>query len=252
MRLATFNVLHGRSPADGRVDLERFARAVAALDADVLALQEVDRGQPRSGQADLTAVAAAAGGYAEHRFVPALVGLPGTWRPASAAQPDDGPAYGVALLSRRPVRSWETLRLPAAPGRVPVLFGHGRLRLVRDEPRVAVLARVDLDDGPVTVVCTHLSFLPVWNVVQLARLGRALRAEPRLVLAGDLNLRARAATAVSGLRPLGSGPTFPAHGPRRQLDHVLAGPGVRGQDARIWDLPLSDHRAMSVEVRLTG
>ena len=62
MRLATFNILHGRSLADGRVDVARFAEAVRRIDADVLALQEVDRDQPRSLQADLTTVAARARG----------------------------------------------------------------------------------------------------------------------------------------------------------------------------------------------
>ena len=62
MRLVTFNILHGRSPADGRVDIDRFAAAVASLDADVLALQEVDRLQERSEYADFTAVAAEAMG----------------------------------------------------------------------------------------------------------------------------------------------------------------------------------------------
>ncbi|WP_414638374.1 endonuclease/exonuclease/phosphatase family protein, partial [Actinomycetospora sp.] len=51
MRLATWNVQHGRSHEDGRVDLDRFAAAVGELDADVLALQEVDRVQPRSSGA---------------------------------------------------------------------------------------------------------------------------------------------------------------------------------------------------------
>ena len=58
MRIATFNILHGRSPDDDRVDVDRLAAAVRDLDADVLALQEVDRDQPRSLGADLTAVAA--------------------------------------------------------------------------------------------------------------------------------------------------------------------------------------------------
>ena len=60
MRLATFNLLHGRSLSDGAVHAERVAAAVAELDADVLALQEVDRAQPRSGGLDLTAIAARA------------------------------------------------------------------------------------------------------------------------------------------------------------------------------------------------
>jgi len=62
VRIGTFNILHGRSPADDRVDVERLAAAVKALDADVLGLQEVDRDQPRSLNADLTAVAAEAMG----------------------------------------------------------------------------------------------------------------------------------------------------------------------------------------------
>ena len=55
MRLATFNILNGRTASDDQVELGVFRDAVASLDADVLALQEVDRNQPRSGRTDLTA-----------------------------------------------------------------------------------------------------------------------------------------------------------------------------------------------------
>ncbi len=41
MRLATFNILHGRSPVDGRVDVARFAAAVERIDADVLGVLAV-------------------------------------------------------------------------------------------------------------------------------------------------------------------------------------------------------------------
>src|SRR3954469_20928220 len=77
VRIATFNILHGRSLEDGRVDVDRLADAVKSLDADVLGLQEVDRDQPRSMGADLTAVAAEAMGAPEHQFVSALSGTPG-------------------------------------------------------------------------------------------------------------------------------------------------------------------------------
>ena len=62
MRMATFNILHGRSIDDGKVDVDRLADCVRRLDADVLALHEVDCDQPRSAMADLTAVAAEAMG----------------------------------------------------------------------------------------------------------------------------------------------------------------------------------------------
>ena len=249
MRLATFNVLHGRAPADGRVDLDRFASAVRTLDADVLALQEVDRAQPRSGSADLTAVAAEAGQYACARFVPALVGEPGSWRPAADGDPAGAPAYGVALLSRLPVLSERTVRLPALRVPVPVVFsGRRRVELVRDEPRVAAVARLAAGDGELTVVSTHLSFLAGWNLLQLRRLVQGLAGEQRLVVAGDLNLATDAVVRASRLRPLAAGATFPAQAPVRQIDHLLARGAVAGTGARVWDLPLSDHRALSVEL----
>src|SRR5689334_5448742 len=82
VRLATFNLLHGRSLSDGAVHAERVAAAVSELDADVLALQEVDRAQPRSGLLDLTVIAAEALGAPTHRFAAAVAGTPGeTWHP---------------------------------------------------------------------------------------------------------------------------------------------------------------------------
>ena len=95
------------------VDQARYADAIASLDADVLALQEVDRDQPRSGGADLTAIAADAMGAVEHRFEPALQGTPrSTWVPATSDERPGGPAYGIALLSRYPVLALG--RVPAA------------------------------------------------------------------------------------------------------------------------------------------
>jgi endonuclease/exonuclease/phosphatase family metal-dependent hydrolase len=111
MRLATFNLMHGRSLSDGRVDPERLRRAVGDLDVDVLGMQEVDRGQPRSGGADLAALAAAAlGERVAHRFAPAVIGTPGeSFRAVTAADPGDGePHYGVALATRWPVRRWRS------------------------------------------------------------------------------------------------------------------------------------------------
>ena len=84
MRISTFNILHGRSLVDGLVDLERFAAAVQRLDTDVLALQEVDRGQPRSHGADLTAIAAQAMGATGHRYVATMTGIPHTWPPTGS------------------------------------------------------------------------------------------------------------------------------------------------------------------------
>jgi endonuclease/exonuclease/phosphatase family metal-dependent hydrolase len=280
VRLATFNVLHGRSLDDGAVERERFRSVIADLKADVLGLQEVDRGQARSGHLDLTALAAEASGAVAHRFAPALIGTPGeTYR--RLAHDEDGvdePSFGVSLISRWPVRSWHVTRLTGAPLRSPMLAPkagkpeaehpglaaaatseatvvrrRGRFVWLRDEPRVMLAAVIDGPDGPFTVATTHLSFVPAWNAGQLRLAVRALRRlpAPRLLL-GDLNMPARAAALVSGWRPLARLPTFPAWEPRVQLDHVLldrrGGARWRGEGAAETPrVPFSDHRPLIVE-----
>ncbi|MCZ2827130.1 MULTISPECIES: endonuclease/exonuclease/phosphatase family protein [unclassified Modestobacter] len=252
MRLSTFNILHGRSPADDRVDAERFAAAVRTLDADVLALQEVDRAQPRSHHADLTAVAAEAMGAVAHRFVAAISGTPGaTWMAATGDEQPGTAEYGIALLSRYPVRSWQVVRLPAIPFRFPMwLPGPRKVIVVDEEPRAAVVAVVETPHGELTVASTHLSFVPGWNRRQLRRLQRDLTAFPGpLVLMGDLNMTPPTPAAVTGWTSLAEELTFPLEEPDRQLDHVLLRgslPPVTTTSAPV--LPLSDHRALTVDV----
>ncbi|MFC6021188.1 endonuclease/exonuclease/phosphatase family protein [Plantactinospora solaniradicis] len=258
MRLATFNLLHGRSPHDGLVDETRLSTAVANLDADVLALQEVDRDQSRSNHLDLTSIAAQAMDAPAHRFAAAVVGTPGEqFRPLT--HDDDGhgePLYGVGLISRYPVRSWQVIRLTALPVRSPVIAPGpgGGLVLFRDEPRVVLAAILDTPYGPITAAATHLSFVPGWNIRQLRQVIRALRTLPApRILLGDLNLPAGLATIVSGWRSLARRPTYPAKQPRVQLDHILADPrgghplpavtAVRTPAATI-----SDHRPLVVDL----
>jgi endonuclease/exonuclease/phosphatase family metal-dependent hydrolase len=254
MRIATFNILNGRSPTDDVVDERRFRDAIVSLDADLLGLQEVDRRQPRSRYADLTAIAADAMVAPHHMFVPAIAGTPGTgWSAASGEEAPDTAAYGIAFLSRRPVTDWTVVRLPAAPLPVPYrATGAAVPRLVRDEPRVAIVASVDMPHGPMDVVTTHLSFLRPWADRQLRRLVRTLSPNRGpTVLIGDLNMPLDAAQRMTGMNPLAVGPTFPAAAPRRQIDHILTDGQFTVTSCGAVQLAISDHRALVADLAVS-
>jgi endonuclease/exonuclease/phosphatase family metal-dependent hydrolase len=252
IRMATFNILHGRSVHDGAVHLDRLVASVKELDPDILALQEVDCDQPRSGMADLTAVAAEAMGAVSHRFVAAISGTPGaTWMAATGREQPGTAAYGIALLSRYLAESWQVVHLPRIPVPFPMyLPGPRRVQMVHEEPRAAMVGRFNTPLGSLTVANTHLSFVPGWNRVQLRRLIRDLRGFPGpSVLMGDLNMTPPTPHRWTGMRPLGEATTFPADEPCNQLDHILAEDrALRVEACAAPRLPISDHRALVVDI----
>lgn len=253
MRLATLNLLNGISLSDGTVTPARLTDAVQALRADVVGLQEVDRFQPRSHSADLTAQVADAMRTPYWRFVPALMGTPGaTWR---AALDDDGTsseaAYGIGLVSRWPVLSWHVTRLRASPVRSPVLIpGSKQLIWLQDEPRVGLAAVIETPAGAMTIATTHLSFVPLWNGKQLRTLTADLDRLPGpRVLLGDLNMPPPFPRALTGWKVLAKTATYPAWDPKIQLDHVLGSgdlPEVSAVECP--ELAISDHRALLVQL----
>ncbi|TPG35260.1 endonuclease/exonuclease/phosphatase family protein [Mycolicibacterium hodleri] len=251
MRVATFNILHGRT-VGGVVDPSRLRMSIQRLQPDILALQEVDLDQERSGRVDLTAVAAEAMGAVAHRFVAAIAGTPGaTWTAATGTEQPGSATYGIALLSRFPASSWQVLRLPHFPVRVPLYLASARRIIVlKEEPRTAILARFDTPLGPLTVANTHLAFVPGSNRRQLRRIVTELRGLPGPhLLVGDLNLTSATAQRVSGMRTLAVVPTFPAHRPRRQLDHLFTDdPGLTVRSHGTPLMPISDHRPLVVDL----
>jgi endonuclease/exonuclease/phosphatase family metal-dependent hydrolase len=298
VRLATFNLLHGVPVSGGMGEPERdekgrpiglppvaddtpLREAVAALDADVLGMQEVDVDQPRSGTVHQVRSAAEALGAAHWRFNPSVSGTPGFpgWveatdeqmalvNPApvaagSASAPSSaistaGPLYGVGLVSRLPVVEWRTTRFDPAPWSLPLLIpAEPRPQWVRvhDEPRAVVAAVVEGEHGPFTVATAHLSFVPGYNIRQLRALRKWLAGAPRpLVVLGDFNLPGRLPARITGWTPLLRQATYPSMKPRVQLDHVL----VDGLSARqlgsaraeVRVLPVSDHAAVTVDLDL--
>lgn len=280
VRCATFNVLHGqRIGPDGRPETAApgdpsapLAEAVADLDADVVALQEIDCLQERSGGVDQAAVTAAAMGARDWRYATALHcrSVPGRGWVPDPTEPGmrvygperrpEVPSHGLALLSRLPVHEWRALRLPPAPFGMPLrVAGRAAPVLARDQPRAALAAVLEGPHGPFTVVAVHLSFVPGWNIGQLRTVRRWIADLPQpRVLMGDFNLigalpRATLnATSRRGWRGSARQATFPSHRPLVQLDHILLN-GLGADAVGAVDVPrtaISDHRPLVVELAL--
>jgi endonuclease/exonuclease/phosphatase family metal-dependent hydrolase len=122
---------------------------------------------------------------------------------------------------------------------------------VNDHPRIALAAVVVGPDGPFTVVSTHLSFVPGWNVRQLRAIVGWMKTmpAPRLIL-GDLNLPGVVPRSVSRWRQLARIRTYPSWRPRVQWDHILAD-GIEPESVHAViarRLPISDHAGLTVDL----
>ena len=224
MRVATFNIKHGRN-GDGRVDLRRLAAACAVLSADVLAIQEVDRFARRTGFRD------------EMRIIARATGMTAVFGEAARRR---WRTYGNVLLARGPITDVEVLRLP---------------RPSDGEQRVAIVARVSVDGVGLSVGATHLSFRRGEGPAQLDVVLAALagREGPRLLL-GDLNLGpdvVEPAVTAAGYRLAPTEATFPAAGPRSRIDFVAVS-GLEVVGASTPFVGTSDHLPVVAEIACPG
>lgn len=157
MIVATYNIHRGIG-GDRRRRPERVAAVIREIEADVLALQEVDW---RPGSA---------GGETQFDYFAAETGL--TAIPGPNIRDHRG-HYGNVLLSRLPVL--EVDRIAFAPGRF--------------EPRGAIDATLRLGEGTIRVIATHLGLRPRERRAQARKLREMLeaRADEPAVILGDLN-----------------------------------------------------------------
>ncbi|WP_319582812.1 endonuclease/exonuclease/phosphatase family protein [uncultured Pseudodesulfovibrio sp.] len=200
LRAATYNI-HGWRGPDNRLAPERIFRVIAALDADILALQEVISPQKAGAPCSLREVAAELGYHVT--FGQTLLRA--------------DTRYGNGLLSRiRPDRV-ERHDL-SVPGR---------------EPRGALECRFSFNGRTVKTVTTHLGLRRKERADQMRRLTPlvAENSADATLLMGDFNdwfawsgLR-RDLHALAGRQPAPR--TFPAPRPFLSLDRILVMPKQR-------------------------
>jgi len=196
---ASYNV-HKCVGVDNRFDPGRIAAVIAELDADVLALQEVDRrfGQ-RIGLLNTAAL--------ESRTGLTLLHVSDT--------PGGHGWHGNALL----VRQGRLIRMR-------------RIHLPGAEPRGALMAELQLPAGRIRVVAAHLGLLRRHRALQAQTLLDAINHGSPMptLLMGDLNeWRPGVPSSLLPLEamfgPLDTGqPSFPSRLPFLALDRILASP----------------------------
>jgi endonuclease/exonuclease/phosphatase family metal-dependent hydrolase len=226
LRVASYNV-HGCVGTDGRRDSARVANVLRNLDADVIALQEVDFHD-----------------VDEHVMPDDLIAQLPDFQAVTAPIERHGLPFGNALLTRLPVTSTKRICL-AYP---------------QCEPRTALEVTIETGSRPLRVIATHLGLKPGERRFQVRRILEHVADDESsvTVLLGDFN-----EWFLSG-RPLrwlharfGRGPavrTFPSRLPIFALDRIWVHPrealqrfsAYRGAEAR----RASDHLPVVAQLEI--
>ena len=238
IRVMVFNI-HAGKDAAGRDNIAGLAALIRTTGADVVLLQEVDRGTNRSGRVDQ---------------VQALMNATGFGGVFGRSLDYDGGQYGVAALARRGFVFDETVDLPVSPVQTRAGGSH--------EPRAALVASAITPSGRLQVVTTHLdasaedSYRRQEARVVLNIVRARASAETPMLVGGDFNAEPDSAVLETlrgaGLRDAwtecghGDGLTYPAEQPRKRIDYLFLTGTLRCSAAEVIDTKISDHRPLLV------
>lgn len=230
LRVLSYNIHHGEGE-DGRLDLQRIANVIMAVEPDLVALQEVDKGVERTNRIDQPAVLAE------------LTGMHVVFEKNINYQ---GGEYGNAVLSRLPVIRHANYKLP---------------QLTPDEQRGLLEVHVEHAGRSIVFYATHFDYHGddkerLASAVMLKELIDQQETKT-IIVAGDLNARPDSAVIKKMTAFLidthddvqGPAYTYPADQPDRRIDYIMHPPdaGLKVTESRVIDEAVaSDHRPLFV------
>ncbi len=236
LKLLTYNV-HSCIGTDRRLAPERIAEMIAAVEPDIIGLQELDVGRKRTGGID-QAHAIAEILKMQHHF--------------HAALDVEEERYGDAILTALPAEIVKAGPLPSL-----------------GEQRGALWIEVDVGDRRLQVFNTHLGLRRIDRMRQAeVLLGPEWLGNDRLnghptILLGDFNSipssppYRRLAGALTDVRTHMAGqlrPTFPSRFPLLRLDHIFVSKDVAVVEAKVISTPLaklaSDHLPLVATIEI--
>jgi endonuclease/exonuclease/phosphatase family metal-dependent hydrolase len=231
-RILTYNIHHGEG-LDGKIDLDRIAQVITNAQADIVSLNEVDKGVTRTQRRDLPAELAV-----RTRMTCIF----------SNNYHFQGGEYGNAILTRFPVLGWTNTHL----------------RMLRaGEQRGILQARLRVQGRELVFMATHIDYRRddaerKLNLEQFFELLPTYAGTP-VIIAGDFNdfpgkpvhvrmsERFRDAWMEGGG---GDGFTIPANNPTERIDYVWLQKDapLTVRQVQVLSTEASDHRPLCVEL----
>jgi endonuclease/exonuclease/phosphatase family metal-dependent hydrolase len=233
LRVMTYNI-HVGVGMDKKLDLQRIADVINAARPDLVGLQEVDRGVKRTeGKDEIAELAALT--RMEYAFAPNL--------------DYQGGKYGVAILSRFPIRHTE----------------HRMFENKREAERRGMLRiEVEIEGKRLNFLTTHLDYQfedgRLFESEQLLKFLEGVKG-PMIVVA-DLNdvpsgsafklLRTKFEDAWMTSGATTDGFSYPADKPVKRIDHIFYGAGHRIRARKSWIIETlaSDHIPVMAELEI--
>ena len=233
-RVMTYNIHHGEG-LDGKVDLLRIAEVIKGERADVVALQEVDKGVARTARRDLPAELAE------------LTGMTCVFSNNFHYQGGD---YGNAVLTRFPIIRWT----------------NDHYKMIRPgEQRGLLQLTVQVYGRELVFMNTHIDYRPddterLMNVGEIQEVLKQYGARS-MIICGDFNDNPGSRTHTKmqeqfddawELIGAGEGFTYPAEAPRKRIDYIWLSKNKSVVPVKAWvpESDASDHRPLVVEFRL--
>lgn len=245
-RVLTFNIQNGQpwDPADPdnpRVDIDGVCRFLAAQDADIICLQEVECGYDGGCQIE-----------PPPHYTRLKQTLPGYDSIFAYPQPNKFEIHfglGLAIFSKTPLRDFQRIDLP--PAQIEFEFG-GKKR--HASSRLLISAATDIRGSSLRILNTHLQAFFMIGALSNAHPEQRNLVEAELrkqtgpaILAGDMN-SAPEESLVEQFEAAGfstvqkTEPTWK----RRPyvVDHIFRNSGLRLLSHQILPTPTSDHDAI--------
>ncbi len=225
IKAVTFNIQHCENLMTETIDFDAFAEKIRSFDADVIGLNEVRGAGAREDYQAQAEILAEKTGY-QFYF-------------ARATEIGAGNPYGNAVLTRLPVKAFETIPIPDP---VPRRYdGYYETRC---------LLKMTLESPEIAFFITHFGLNPdeQKNAVQtvLDNIG-----DGPAVLMGDLNVQPDSPiiakikekmTDAAGAGERGDALlSFPSDAPDRKIDYIFTRGNIRATSCRVVPGVLSDH-----------